>query len=137
MTPMHHAALLAASVSTTAALLGAGSPAAAAPAASPPDSTLVLAVVPATQSTHPPRITILECAPDGGTHPEAAAACSDLRAVDGNLAAFNDNGGICTKEYQPVIAIAVGTWQGEPVHYRETFSNHCIMLNATGDVFDF
>ncbi|MEV6602461.1 SSI family serine proteinase inhibitor [Actinoplanes sp. NPDC051346] len=137
MTPMHHAGLLAASVSTAALLLSAGSPAAAAPAPPPSNSSLVLAVVPATQSALPPRITSLECGPAGGAHPAAAAACADLRAVDGDLSALNDSGGICTKEYQPVTAFAVGTWQGEPVAYRATFSNHCILLNATGDVFNF
>ncbi|GGQ85321.1 SSI family serine proteinase inhibitor [Couchioplanes azureus] len=137
MIPLHHAGLLAASVSTTAALLAAGSPAAAAPTPPPSGSALVLAVVPATQSTVPPRITSLQCSPDGGAHPAAAAACADLRAVDGDLTALTAHGGICTQEYQPVTAFAAGSWQGRPVTYRKTFSNHCILLDATGDVFDF
>ncbi|MEU7907559.1 SSI family serine proteinase inhibitor [Actinoplanes sp. NPDC049118] len=136
--PIHHIGVLATSLSTTAALLATGAPAAAAPAAvPPPGSNLVLAVFPAGQSTGPLRLATLECDPDGGSHAAAGSACDDLHAVDGDLTALADDGGICTREYRPVTAIAAGTWQGDPVAYRQTFPNHCVLINATGKVFDF
>ncbi|BFU42235.1 SSI family serine proteinase inhibitor [Krasilnikovia sp. MM14-A1004] len=135
--PIHHIGILATSLSTTAALIAPGTPAAAAPTAPAPDSTLVLAVLPADHSGVPPRLATLECDPDGGSHKAPSSACNDLRGVDGDIAELADEGGFCTREYQPVTAIAVGTWEGNPVAYRETFSNRCVLLHATGDVFDF
>ncbi|MCU7730113.1 subtilase-type protease inhibitor [Actinoplanes sp. KI2] len=137
MIPIHHIGILATSLSTTAALIAPGTPAAAAPTAPAPDSTLVLAVLPADPGGVPPRLATLECDPDGGSYAAAGSACDDLRLVDGDIAALTDDGGICTRVYQPVTAIAVGTWEGNPVAYRETFSNRCVLLHATGDVFDF
>ncbi|GAB1694556.1 SSI family serine proteinase inhibitor [Krasilnikovia sp. M28-CT-15] len=134
--PIHHIGILATSLSTTAALIAPGTPAAAAPTAPASDSALVLAVLPADHSGVPPRLATLECDPDGGSHAAAGSACDDLRMVDGDIAALAEDG-ICTREYQPVTAIAVGTWEGNPVAYRETFSNRCLLLHATGDVFDF
>ncbi|GAB1643185.1 hypothetical protein KRMM14A1259_36080 [Krasilnikovia sp. MM14-A1259] len=135
--PIHHIGILATGLSTTAALIAPGTPAAAAPAVPASDSAMVLAVLPADHSGVPPRFATLECDPDGGSHAASGSACNDLRAVGGDITAIADNGGICTREYQPVTAIAVGTWEGNPVTYRKTFSNNCVLLHATGDVFDF
>jgi hypothetical protein len=135
--PIHHIGILATGVSTTAALIAIGTPAAAAPTAPAPDSTLVLAVLPADHSGVPSRLATLECDPDGGSHATAGSACDDLRLVDGDIPALADEHGICTRVYQPVTAIAAGTWEGNPVAYRETFSNRCVLLRATGEVFDF
>jgi hypothetical protein len=135
--PIHHIGVLATSLSATAALIAPGTPAAAAPTAPTPDSTLVLAVLPADHGGVPPRLATLECGPDGGSHAAVGSACDDLRMVDGDIAALADERGLCTREYQPVTAIAVGTWEGNPVAYRETFSNRCVLLHATGEVFDF
>jgi hypothetical protein len=132
--PIHHIGVVATGLSATAALLAPGAPAAAAPS---PAGTLMLAVFPAGQSSGPLRLATLECDPDGGSHAAAGSACDDLHAVDGDLAAIADNGGICTREYRPVTAIATGTWQGDPVAYRATFPNNCVLLDATGEVFDF
>jgi len=135
--PIHHIGVVATSLSATAALLAPGAPAAAAPAVPSPGSTLMLAVFPAGQSSGPLRLATLECDPDGGSHAAAGSACAELHTVGGDLAALADKGGICTREYRPVTAIAAGTWQGDPVAYRATFPNHCVLLNATGEVFDF
>lgn len=42
--------------------------------------------------------------------------------------------GPCTEEFQPVIVAASGTWNGEPRHYRQEFSNRCVAVRATGGV---
>jgi hypothetical protein len=133
--PIHHIGVVATGLSATAALLAPAAPAAA--AAPSPGGKLVLAVIPAGQSSGPLRLATLECDPDGGSHAAAATACAELHAVGGDLTALADNGGICTREYRPVTAIAAGTWQGDPVAYRATFPNHCVLLDATGEVFDF
>ncbi|MET8154070.1 SSI family serine proteinase inhibitor [Actinoplanes sp. NPDC049668] len=135
--PIHHIGVLATSLSTTAALLAPGAPAAAAPAAPAPSSRLVLAVFPAGQETGPMRLATLQCDPDGGSHAAAGSACDDLHKVNGDLTALADDDAICTREYRPVTAIARGTWQGDPVAYTESFPNHCVLLSATGEVFNF
>ncbi|GGN73211.1 subtilase-type protease inhibitor [Actinoplanes lobatus] len=82
------------------------------------------------------RTALLYCDVDGGSHRSAAAACQELRAVDGDFHALPDADGICTREYRPVVATAVGLWAGRMTSYREVFSNNCLLLRATGSVFD-
>jgi hypothetical protein len=43
----------------------------------------------------------------------------------------------CTMEYRPVIAVADGTWRGEPVAWEQEFSNPCTLRTSTGPVFQF
>ena len=76
----------------------------------------------------------LTCSPDGGTHPEAAAACRQLAAVNGHIEAIAEDPGPCTEEYQPVVLQATGTWGGEPRRFTNTFSNLCEGVRATGGV---
>jgi hypothetical protein len=136
--PIHHIGVVATGLSATAALLAPGAPATAAPPAPAPASSLVLAVYPADQSSGPARLATLECDPAGGSHIAAGPACADLHSVAGDLTALTgDDDTFCTREYRPVTAIAVGTWEGQPVAYRKTFSNHCVLLSTTGEVFHF
>ncbi|KRV49862.1 hypothetical protein AQ490_19500 [Wenjunlia vitaminophila] len=80
---------------------------------------------------------VLTCGPDGGTHPDARAGCDALRAVDGDLTAVEPTSRFCTRIYAPVIAEAMGTWDGRAVRYRATFPNRCEMEAGTGPLFAF
>lgn len=81
----------------------------------------------------------LQCDPVGGTHPYPKEACAELFAVQGDFAQLPAHQELtnCTMEYRPVIAVADGTWNGEPVAWEHEFSNHCTMGSATGTVFRF
>ena len=112
-------------------------PAQAQSSATPSRSTLVLSVAPDQQSGTSARTALLRCDTDGGVHAAATAACDDLRAVTGDIGALAAGDGICTYEYAPVTAAAVGVWRGRPLSYRATFPNRCALLQHTGDVFNF
>ncbi|MDG4860296.1 SSI family serine proteinase inhibitor [Streptomyces sp. T-3] len=71
----------------------------------------------------------------GSGHPNARAACRDLRAVDGDINKIKPRDMICTKIYQPVTAAAYGVWDGHRKVYAKTFGNSCEMYAATGSVF--
>jgi subtilisin inhibitor-like len=83
----------------------------------------------------------LTCPPnsdDGGSHPNPTGACEQLTQADGRIEAIPEAPGPCTREHNPVIVAAAGTWNGEPRHYKQEFSNRCIAIRATGGVlFDF
>ncbi|WP_282759548.1 SSI family serine proteinase inhibitor [Actinoplanes sandaracinus] len=131
------ARILALSLCATAAALPLGSPAAAESARPLASSTVLLSVIPAEPAGGPIQQALLRCDADGGTHRAATAACDDLRSVGGDIRALATEDGICTREYRPVTAVAMGVWRGEPLSYRATFSNRCLLLLATGDVFNF
>jgi hypothetical protein len=79
----------------------------------------------------------LTCPPDSedaGSHPNPAAACSQLTQANGWIEAIPEAPGPCTREHLPVIVAATGTWNGEPRHYKQEFSNRCIAARATGGV---
>lgn len=137
MLSIRRAGALALSLCATAAALAPASAATARPASGPAASRVLLSVVPVEQGSNPERLAVLECDPDGGTHTRAASACDQLRAVGGDLQALADDSSICTREYRPVTATAIGVWRGSPLSYRVTFSNRCLLLSATGDVFNF
>lgn len=137
MLSIRRAGILAITLCATAAVLAPATPAAARPTAAPAPSAIALSVRPAETAAGPVRHAVLTCDPDGGTHPSAATACDDLRSVGGDLSALTAQDGICTREYRPVTAVATGVWQGRPLSYRATFANRCILLLATGDVFNF
>lgn len=80
----------------------------------------------------------LSCPPDGGSHPNPAAACEQLSKVDGRIEGIPEDSGPCTLEFNPVILAASGTWNGEPRYYKQEFSNRCVAVRTTGGViFDF
>jgi hypothetical protein len=78
-----------------------------------------------------PRTATLTCAPIGGTHTSAAAACAVLAAANGDPAAITPADVMCTMEYAPVKVKVAGRWNGKAVKYSETFSNNC-RTNAEG-----
>jgi hypothetical protein len=80
----------------------------------------------------------LACEPAGGSHPNASRACANIVAAQGDFDELADDGTTaCTMEYQPVVAIAEGTWRGEPVSWQREFGNGCTLRTATGTVFLF
>ncbi|MQA10461.1 MAG: hypothetical protein GEU98_18280 [Pseudonocardiaceae bacterium] len=79
----------------------------------------------------------LECEPAGGTHPEYGQACERLAEVDGDFSRLPDAQMMCTMEYAPVTVVARGKWQGDRVHFRETYSNSCQASAKSNEVFDF
>lgn len=107
------------------------------PTAELPGSALVLSVVPHQQSADQIRVALLRCDVDGGSHSAAAAACDDLEAASGDIDTLAVGDEICTFEYAPVTATAVGVWHDRLVSYHATFPNRCVLLKSTGDVFNF
>ncbi|MFI6451195.1 SSI family serine proteinase inhibitor [Streptosporangium amethystogenes] len=79
----------------------------------------------------------LSCAPVFGTHPRAADACAALYPAQGDPARVRPTWMGCVRVYDPVTASATGTWDGQYIQYRRTFSNECDMHAATGPVFEF
>lgn len=77
---------------------------------------------------------VLECGPDGGTHPNAATACGQLFHTEGDVATIPMGSGICPMIWMPVKVTAVGVWNGEPRYYEHTFPNRCLAIRATGGV---
>ncbi|MER6346886.1 subtilase-type protease inhibitor [Streptomyces sp. NPDC001595] len=87
----------------------------------------------------PERAVTLNCAPrPSGTHPDPAAACSELRLVDGDFTALESGTDIlCTREYDPVVVTVAGVWQGQRVSYERTFANECMKDAAGTSVYAF
>ncbi|MDI3423591.1 subtilase-type protease inhibitor [Streptomyces luteolus] len=74
------------------------------------------------------RTVTLSCAPrPSGTHPDAAAACAELKAVDGRFGdlARTSTNAMCTKQWAPVTVFATGVWEGRRVGWSTTFANGC------------
>lgn len=80
----------------------------------------------------------LTCPPDDSSHPNPVTACEQLSRVEGQIEGIPQDPGPCTLEFKPVIVAASGTWNGEPRHYKQEFSNRCVAVRATGGViFNF
>ncbi|MEV8562222.1 protease inhibitor [Streptomyces sp. NPDC051917] len=87
----------------------------------------------------PERAVTLTCAPTAsGTHPAAAAACTELRGTGGDFDALKPAGDVwCNKLYDPVVVTVEGVWQGKRVSYERTFGNTCVRDSVGGGVFAF
>lgn len=86
------------------------------------------------------RAVTLSCAPTpSGSHPDAVAACSELKKNGAKFDAITTSGTnrVCTKEWEPVTVTADGVWEGLRVNYAHTFSNSCAMDGGRGAVFTF
>ncbi|WP_349372225.1 subtilase-type protease inhibitor [Streptomyces sp. G-G2] len=86
------------------------------------------------------RAVTLVCAPrPSGTHPDPAAACTELLAVAGkpDTITAGGAGALCSKEYDPVTVTADGVWRGKRFTYEHTFGNRCAMRNGSGVLFSF
>jgi hypothetical protein len=80
------------------------------------------------------RSTLLQCDPPHG-HARADQACAELGKAAGDIRAIPVKDGYCPMNYAPVTARARGEWRGQPVDYRQTFANACVMAARTGSVF--
>ncbi|HET6355532.1 subtilase-type protease inhibitor [Streptomyces sp.] len=88
------------------------------------------------------RAVTLTCAPrPDGTHPAAAAACTELFIVDGQFSALGEKTShkMCTRQWNPVVISAQGVWQGKRVDWSAMYGNPCEMEGSMGDgsVFNF
>lgn len=72
------------------------------------------------------RTMTLTCAPTGGDHPDAAAACATLAAVGGDAFAPPPLDEMCTEQWGgPQVATVEGTVDGESVRARFSRTNGC------------
>ncbi|RLK58647.1 subtilisin inhibitor-like [Actinokineospora cianjurensis] len=84
------------------------------------------------------KAAILNCDPtNGSTHADPQAACDALKGVNADFAALPDTNRPCTYNYDPVVVTVKGDWYGEYVTYREQFSNQCVAIVSSNDVFGF
>ncbi|MFI6578806.1 SSI family serine proteinase inhibitor [Nocardiopsis sp. NPDC050513] len=68
----------------------------------------------------------------GGTHPRAAEACSAIARAGSIAAVPADPAAVCTLEYRPVAATALGAEA-----FQKTYGNGCLLRAAKRAVFDF
>jgi hypothetical protein len=102
-----------------------------------PEGSFVLSITSATSGEVIAKAS-LTCMPAGGSHPNPAAACGQLRKVDGRIEDIPEDPGPCTEEFVPVIVAASGTWYGQPRRFEREFANRCLAVRGTGGVlFDF
>ncbi|MEU5537552.1 subtilase-type protease inhibitor [Streptomyces sp. NPDC020362] len=134
----------AAAVSVIGAVLATTSvTATAAPTSLYAPSALVLTVsYPGGSTDTAARAVTLSCAPGAsGTHPSPAAACGDLRGVDGRLDSLLSTapGQACMRLWSPVTITVDGVWQGTRTSWKHTFANACEMNHAVeqNSVFSF
>lgn len=101
-----------------------------------PDTSLTLTVAAPDGDAESVELT---CAPAGGSHPNATSACAEILAAQGDFDGLpgDPEQTACTMVYQPVTAVAEGTWRGEPVSWAHEFGNACTLRSATGTVFLF
>jgi hypothetical protein len=67
----------------------------------------------------------LRCAPAGGTHPQAAAACRKLAAMQSPFAPIPKDA-VCTEQYGgPQVALVTGTFRGHAVWTQLAARNGC------------
>lgn len=138
--------LLAATAAAGAALAPAAhaapaapAPAAPAPAAPPHQATFMNLSVQPNDQAREARTAVLTCNPDGGTHPDAAAACRTLASAHGDFHALPTahSNVMCPQVYKPVVFTAHGTWHDRPVQFQKKFPNACQASVQTGQVFKF
>ncbi|MGW1893828.1 subtilase-type protease inhibitor [Streptomyces sp. NPDC002004] len=90
-------------------------------------------------SATPERAVTLTCSPTAsGTHPAAKDACAELIGVNGDLDALaTGSGGLCTRQYAPVVVTVQGVWRGTRVTYERTFANDCIKDSFNSVLYSF
>ncbi|MFI2618259.1 SSI family serine proteinase inhibitor [Streptomyces sp. NPDC018584] len=80
----------------------------------------------------------LRCEPEPrGPHPQARKACEAIHRAKADFGALADDPHVCTKQFEPVTASAVGTYRDRLIVWRKTYANACEMHVDTGHVFRF
>ncbi|MFK0297328.1 SSI family serine proteinase inhibitor [Streptomyces sp. NPDC090442] len=118
-------------LTTTAAALALAAPAMAAPATAPSAELGMLVFHGDDIRGH-----YLECAPDGGTHPDARTACDKLREVDGNLLTLRPGSHPSCQEPEsdPVDIEIMGRWNGMITVFNERYPNRACAKASAGMV---
>ncbi|WP_405823449.1 subtilase-type protease inhibitor [Streptomyces sp. NBC_01390] len=98
------------------------------------DNWLYVTVSRGEAGTGDTRSTLVLCDPPQG-HAQAARACADLAAADGDIGRIPPRKTLCPMLYSPVTVHAQGEWNGRPREYDRTFSNGCELGARTGAVF--
>ncbi|WP_329269526.1 SSI family serine proteinase inhibitor [Streptomyces sp. NBC_01451] len=98
------------------------------------DNWLYVTVSRGEPGTADTRGALVLCDPPLG-HAQAARACAELAAVDGDIAGIPPRKTLCPMLYSPVTVHAEGEWNGRPREYDRTFSNGCELGARTGAVF--
>ncbi|GHE71291.1 subtilase-type protease inhibitor [Streptomyces longispororuber] len=133
------AALALGGLSTTAAAGPAPEPAGARGYA-PSELVLTIGYGEKAETASVQRAVTLGCSSGGvGSHPDAEAACAQLRAVGGafDKVTKKPSDRPCTKEWNPIVVTAEGVWEGRRVAYEHTFANPCALNLGKGKVFAF
>ncbi|MBM7774605.1 hypothetical protein JOD54_004809 [Actinokineospora baliensis] len=120
----------------TAAATAAGAPEEPRAAVADPGAALTLT----TQwlSDGQTKAAILNCDPtDGSTHADPQAACDALKAVNADFDALQDTSRPCPYNYDPVVVTVKGEWYGDYVYFSREYSNQCVAIVSSNDVFGF
>ncbi|GHI02433.1 serine protease [Streptomyces cellostaticus] len=136
MTYITRATAAAGALLASVGLLAAG-PAQAAPrnAFPLPGNWLYLSATPGETQPSNTRGKLLLCDPVPLGFAQAAEACAELAAVDGDIARIPHRKVFCPMIFAPVTVHARGQWNGRPVDYQETYTSKCVMAARTGPVF--
>ncbi|MFE2247243.1 SSI family serine proteinase inhibitor [Streptomyces lavendulae] len=79
----------------------------------------------------------LHCPDVNNAHPHAADACARLRRAHGEPGEVAGDNHLCSREYEPVTAMAEGEWDGQPVAWHKQYPNACNLDSETGPLFRF
>lgn len=84
-------------------------------------------------------LATLHCSasPATGQHPDPVGACAALEDAGGEPGSLEDDGRICTREYDPVGAAIVGTWEGREVWWSASYANPCELGRYTNGIMAF
>jgi hypothetical protein len=105
-----------------------------APATSSAATSLLLTITPQQGTGHSVTLTC----PAGGTHPNAAGACTALNSAGGDIDKVPaQSGQMCPNIVRPVTATATGTYRSQPLSWSKTYNNTCEMQRATNPIFSF
>jgi Subtilisin inhibitor-like len=80
---------------------------------------------------------VLKCEPAGGSHVDAATACTTLDDVDGEFDALEPTGEACILIYKPVYIEVGGNWRDHVIHFQHNYSNLCLAKVESAGVFSF
>ncbi|WP_285605702.1 SSI family serine proteinase inhibitor [Actinokineospora globicatena] len=84
------------------------------------------------------KAAILNCDPtDGSTHADPQAACDALKSVNADFDALPDTSRPCPYNYDPVVVTAKGDWYGDYVFFTREYSNQCVAIVSSNDVFGY
>lgn len=102
----------------------ATTPGPSSPSVSPPGAAQLTVVYRADGTTA--QTWTLNCSPDGGTHPDPAAACAALAEAGTEPFAAVPRGQTCTQQYGgPQTATVTGTWRGAKLAGTFNRKNGC------------